>query len=181
MKTILLFCLGLLLLSCKGTPEKKASFPLYQQRIAAECGPACLKMISDFYGGDYNLETLNVLCKMDMDKGTSLGSIFEASETIGLHSLAVSTDAETLYKEVPYPALLHWDGNHFVVIYDVSKDSVWLADPAIGYVTLTKEEFLPHWIPEGSREGFALLFETTEAFFDPNVKEKILKESRQKK
>jgi ATP-binding cassette subfamily B protein len=105
---------------------------------------------------------------MDND-GTSLGDISEAAEIIGLHTLAVKIDYDTMLNEVPYPAMLHWNKNHFVVIYKMEKNKIWIADPAKGYVTYTKEEFLPHWInndiDDELKEGYALLLETTDSFF----------------
>lgn len=174
MKIIKLLCFLVLFSSCEGFKTQEKPFPLQMQATPQECGPACLKMISDFFGSEYTFETIALLCKMDEIEGTSLGAVSEAAEIIGLHTLAVSIDYQTLLDEVPYPAILHWNNNHFVVIYKMTKDKIWIADPAKGYVEYTKEEFLPHWIHEHEdeklKEGYALLLETTDTFFDPRTK-----------
>jgi len=184
MKIIKPLCILLLFSSCEGFKTTEKPFPLYLQIIPQECGPACLKMISDFHGSDYTFKTLALLSKMDEYEGTSLGDVSEAAKIIGLHTLAVKVDYETLLNEVPYPAILHWNKNHFLVIYKMDKDSIWLADPAKGYVTYTKEEFLPHWIHKDAddelEEGYALLLETTDSFFDPRTKIKAHIQSKLK-
>lgn len=182
MKIIKLLCFLVLFSSCEGFKTKQKPFPLQMQATPQECGPACLKMISDFFGSEYTFETIALLCKMNEIEGTSLGDVANAAEIIGLHTLAVSIDYQTLLDEVPYPAILHWDNHHFVVIYKMTKDKIWIADPAKGYVAYTKEEFLPHWIhaheDEELKEGYALLLETTDTFFDPRTKIKAHIKSR---
>ena len=180
--TLKLLCALLLFSACKTAQKEEPEFPLYLQKTASECGPACLKMISDFFGSDYSFETLALISQMKPYEGTSMGNIADAAELIGLNNLAVKIDYQTLLDEVPYPAMLHWDGHHFVVVYNMDKDSIWIADPAKGYTTYTKKEFLPHWIVKDAtsnfEEGYALLMETTEAFFDAKTKIKVHTQSR---
>ena len=72
MKYLMSFlCLALLLVACEGFEKPEKPFPLYLQKGAVECGPACLKMVSDYYGSEYSLETLALICKMDDFEGTS--------------------------------------------------------------------------------------------------------------
>ncbi|EDP97144.1 cysteine peptidase family C39 domain-containing protein [Kordia algicida OT-1] len=176
------FCLALLFAACERFEKPAKPFPLYFQKTPSECGPACLKMVSDHYGGDYTFETLALISQMKRYEGTSMGQISEAASMLGLYNLAVKIDYQTLLEEVPYPAMLHWDGHHFLVVYKMDKDSVWLADPARGYVSYTKEEFLPHWLAKDTlnplQEGYALLFEPTDSFFDPRTKIKVQIQSR---
>ncbi|MEM6684665.1 MAG: cysteine peptidase family C39 domain-containing protein [Bacteroidota bacterium] len=180
-----LVCFLLLLVSCGKTVKEAKPFPLYLQKTPGECGPACLKMMSDFFGSDYSFETLALISEMHPYTGTSMGDIADAASMIGLHNIAVKIDYQTLLDEVPYPAMLHWDGHHFLVVYKMDKDSVWLADPAKGYVTYSKEEFTPHWIVKDTlstlKEGYALLVEPTDTFFNPQTKIKVQLESRLQK
>jgi len=169
------------------TGEEKVSeepFPIILQKSQMECGPTCLQMISKHYGVDYEIETLNKLSNLRAE-GTSMGDISEAGELIGLHNLAVSINYETLLNEVPYPAMLHWRSRHFIVVYNMSKDSVWVADPAFGLAAYSKEEFIPAWtdssLDKEKDEGFALIFETTEAFYDSSTKKKAIKTAEGKK
>ena len=77
--------------------------------------------------------------------------------------------------------MAHWRSRHFVVVYNVSKDSVWVADPAHGLVTYTKEEFIPAWTDSSpdkeKEEGYLLLFETTERFYKVDTKKKALEKA----
>jgi ATP-binding cassette subfamily B protein len=159
-------------------------FPVILQKSQMECGPTCLQMVSKHYGETYEIETLNKLCKLS-EQGTSMGNIAEAAELIGLHTLAVSLDYDTLLNEVPYPTMAHWRNRHFVIVYDVSKDSVWVADPAVGLVTYSKEEFIPAWtksnLDKEEEDGYLLLFETTEAFYDANTKKNAIAKANHKK
>lgn len=182
MKTIKLLYLILLFSSCEGFRVQHTSFPLQMQESTVECGPACLKMISDFHGVAYSLETLALLSKMDEHEGTSLGNISEAAKLIGLYNLAVKINYEELLTKAPYPAILHWDDNHFVVIYKMTEAKIWIADPARGYMEYTKEEFLQHWVKKDTietlEEGYALILETTDSFFHPKTKINAQTQSR---
>ena len=84
--------------------------------------------------------------------------------------------------EVPLPCILHWNQNHFVVLYKVKKGkNFYVADPGKGLVVYTLEEFKQHWIStnsNGEDKGIAMFLETTPAFFtykmqgEENIKEK---------
>ncbi|MFK7750895.1 MAG: cysteine peptidase family C39 domain-containing protein, partial [Kordia sp.] len=157
------------------TPMPEEPFPIIIQKSQMECGPTCLQMISKYYGVDYEIETLNKLSNLRAE-GTSMGDIADTAELIGLKTLAVLIDYEMLLNDAPYPAMLHWKSRHFVIAYKVSKDSIWIADPANGLLTYAKEEFIPAWTdsnPDKEKgEGYVLVFETTEAFYDENIKKK---------
>ena len=60
----------------------------------------------------------------------SFGGIAEAAENIGLESLAVSVDFATLKGEVPLPCIAYWRQRHFIVVYEITKETVYVADPA---------------------------------------------------
>ena len=59
---------------------------------------------------------------------------------------------------MPLPAIIHWEGNHWSVLYDVSDTHAWIVDPASGYSKITHAELLANW------SGYAALFDYTEAF-----------------
>ncbi|WP_298507357.1 cysteine peptidase family C39 domain-containing protein [uncultured Kordia sp.] len=174
------------MLFSSGEEEKVAetSFPVTLQTSAMECGPRCLQMISAYHGERYNINTLNKLCNLS-EEGTSMGYIADAGELIGLHTLAVSVDYDTLLNEVPYPAMAHWRSRHFIVVYDVSKDSVWAADPAFGLVSYPKEQFIPAWTDSSpdkeTGEGYLLLFEPTEKFYKQSTKQEAIRKANLKK
>lgn len=143
-------------------------FPFYQQLDAMDCGATCLRMIARHYGRYYSLEQLRELTYMGK-QGVSLLGISDAAEYIGLQSLAVKTTFDRLIRDVPLPCIAHWNEDHFVVIYRVSKKYVWIADPAVGKFKLTKEEFLENWASDTEEDeevGVLLLLEPMPEFFE---------------
>ena len=143
-----------------------------KQRDAMDCGPACLAMVAGYYGLHPDRDRLRVLC--DLGKGgVSLLGISKAAEAIGFKTVGGRLPFETLAIEAPLPAIVHWNQNHFVVVYKIKKHrkghyTVYVADPGRGLVTYTKEEFCGHWIStktNGEEKGIALLLEPTEQFY----------------
>jgi ATP-binding cassette subfamily B protein len=144
-----------------------ASFPFYKQLDAMDCGPSCLRMIAKFYGKSYSLQTLREKSYLSRD-GVSMMGISEAAESIGFRTMGVSLTPEKLFSSAPLPLVVHWKQNHFVVVYKVARDTVFVADPAFGLVKYTKAEFLKNWISvqrDGEKKGLALLVETTPDFY----------------
>ena len=137
-----------------------------------DCGPSCLAMIVKYYGKDVSIEQLRKICSLGKD-GVSLLGISKAAETIGLKTIGGRLSLNTLAHEIPLPCIVHWNQNHFVVVYKIKKHNkekytVYVADPGKGHVTYTKEEFCEHWIStknNGEEKGIALLLEPTEQFY----------------
>ena len=101
-------------------------------------------------------------------RGVSLLGISDASEGMGMRSMGVSIGFDKLAEEVNFPCIVHWKQNHFVVVYKIKKDKVYIADPAFGLVTYSKEEFLKEWIStkkEGENRGICLILEPTPDFY----------------
>ncbi|MFH1295782.1 MAG: peptidase domain-containing ABC transporter [Bacteroidota bacterium] len=146
-------------------------FPFSRQLDSMDCGPACLQMVARFHGKNYSLSTLRDLCHITRDGVTMLG-ISDAAEATGYHTLGVKISFGELLAEAPLPCILHWQQNHFVVLYRVKekhgKKKLFIADPAIGRVKYSEEEFLKRWLsevkPEEEQKGICLLLEPTEAF-----------------
>ena len=145
------------------------------QQDAMDCGPSCLAMIVKYYGKDVSIEQLRKICSLGKD-GVSLLGISKAAETIGLKTIGGRLSLNTLAHEIPLPCIVHWNQNHFVVVYKIKKHNkekytVYVADPGKGHVTYTKEEFCEHWIStknNGEEKGIALLLEPTEQFYAQN-------------
>lgn len=145
-------------------------FPIYQQLDGMDCGPTCLRMIAAHYGRAYSREYLRELCSIGR-AGVSLLGISEAAERIGMRSLAVDLSFKALRDEVPLPCIAHWEQNHFVVVHKITRDHVWVADPARGSMKYSHAEFLQGWLPQVKQpdensKGILLLLETTQAFFE---------------
>ncbi|QOW10124.1 peptidase domain-containing ABC transporter [Kaistella flava (ex Peng et al. 2021)] len=147
----------------------KKNFPFYKQPDAKDCGPTCLRIISKFYGKTIPLQQIRNLSETTRE-GSSLLGLSEAAENLGFRSLGVQVDFNTLQEEVPLPCVVHWNKQHFVVVYKIDKSGkVYISDPSYGLITYTKVEFIKHWIGENAdettEEGIALLLETTPAFY----------------
>ena len=144
-----------------------ASFPFYKQLDAMDCGPSCVRMIAKFYGKTYSLQTLREKSYLSRD-GVSMMGISEAAESVGFRTMGVSLTPEKLFSTAPLPLVVHWKQNHFVIVYKVTKDTVYVADPAFGLVKYTRAEFLKNWISvqqDGEKKGLALLLETSPDFY----------------
>lgn len=133
-----------------------------------DCGPTCLRMIAKHYGKSYTLQSLREKSSITRE-GVSLLGLNDASEKIGFRALGVQISFEQLEEEAPLPCIVHWKQNHFVVVYQIKKNKVFIADPGHGLITYSKNEFLSNWLSaskNGTREGIALLLEPTPAFYD---------------
>ncbi len=146
-------------------------YPFYQQLDAMDCGPTCLKMVAKFHGKLFTLDYLRVHCYITR-LGVSLIGISTAAEHIGLKTLGVKLSLQELVEQAPLPAILHWNQNHFVVLYDVStklfsNERIFiLGDPAMGIVKISESAFRKGWLGDKFTTGVALLIETTPAFYD---------------
>ena len=166
--------------------HKKERF-FQKQHDAMDCGPSCLAMIAKHYGLQPNIEKIRRSCALNKE-GVSLLGISKAAESIGFKTIGGRLTFNTLAKEVPHPCIVHWNQNHFVVVYKVKKHSkgkyiVYVADPAKGLVTYTKEEFCEHWISTKTNDeekGIALLLEPTELFYTQKETERLPSQRRLK-
>lgn len=143
------------------------SFRCYIQYNIMDCGPTCLRMIAAFYGKFYSLETLRRKSFLGRE-GVSMLGISEAAENIGLRNIAVKIDYNILLEEALLPCIVYWKQQHFVVIYKISANNVWVADPSVGKIKYSKTEFCNCWLDlgeAGSKKGIALLLEPMPEFY----------------
>lgn len=146
--------------------KPRFTFPVYRQMDSMDCGPTCLRMVAKFHGRSYSLQHLRDRCHLGK-QGVSLLGIAYAAESLGMRTVSAKTTWAALEREAPMPCIVHWNQNHFVVVQRVKGDRVWLADPAEGAITVTRDEFLRGWasITEGGEQlGVVLLLEPTPAF-----------------
>lgn len=151
-----------------------SAFPFYQQLDAMDCGPTCLRMISKHYGKHFTLQSLRNKSYLARD-GVSMLGIADAAESIGLKTIGAKLSWAKLSKEAPFPLIAHWKQNHFIVVYKIRRNKVFIADPKIGLTTLSKEEFLKGWIStatEGEDKGTVLLLQPTPEFYDQDEEKK---------
>lgn len=148
---------------------KKITF--IRQRDAKDCGPTCLAMVAKCFGRSLDLKYIREITALSKE-GVSLLGISKAAETIGLKSIGGRISFDTLVNEAPLPCIVHWEQNHFVVVYQVKKNRkgqwrVHVADPAKGLLDYTKQEFCASWVSTktyGEEKGVVLLLEPTSFF-----------------
>lgn len=144
------------------------SFPFTRQLDAKDCGPACLRMISAHYGRQYTLQTLRDKAYISR-QGVSLAGISGAAESIGFRTIGVRITWEQLKEQAALPCIVHWEQRHFIVLYRMTRRRVFVADPAIGKLSLSHEEFRKGWastVVEGEPQGVCLLLEPTPSFYE---------------
>ncbi|MDY0153978.1 MAG: cysteine peptidase family C39 domain-containing protein, partial [Prevotella sp.] len=155
-------------------------FPIIYQNDSMQCGIACLQMVSKYFGREYSLHFLSDIC-FATSEGVSMLGISEAANEIGLHSVCAKATAEEL-SEVSLPCILHWNQNHFVVLYKVKRGKkFYIADPGKGLITYNIDEFKSHWIStrsNGEEKGVAMFLQTTPLFYTCN---KDVSENKQKR
>ncbi|MDP4202022.1 MAG: peptidase domain-containing ABC transporter [Bacteroidota bacterium] len=146
-------------------------FPFDQQYDSMDCGPACLKMVAAYYGKSFTLDRFRQRCNISRE-GVSLLGISKAAEEVGFRSLGGKFTFEQLAEKAPLPCIIHWQQNHFVIVYRIKKRrgkiTVYVADPGKGLLTYTEQEFCDGWISTRSRgeeKGVALLLEPTALFY----------------
>lgn len=156
-------------------------FPFYKQPDAKDCGPTCLRIIAKHYNKSIPLQQIRTLSETTRE-GSGLLGLSNAAENLGFRTLGVKIDFDTLVSEAPLPCIVHWNKNHYIVVYEVDKsDKVYVSDPSYGLITYTKEEFIQHWIGENAtektEEGIALILETSPSFYKNEFDEEEKKTS----
>lgn len=151
-----------------------------KQHDSMQCGIACLQMICSHFGREYSLDSLSRICFATAE-GVSLLGINEAAKILGLETLCARVSPEEL-SEVPLPCILHWNQNHFVVLYKIKNGKkFYVADPGKGKISYTLEEFKKHWIctqSQGEEKGVAMFFEATPNFLSYQMEQESYKETR---
>ncbi|MCK9449848.1 MAG: peptidase domain-containing ABC transporter [Bacteroidales bacterium] len=145
-----------------------------KQLDSMDCGPACLSMIAKHYGKEYSIDSLRKSCHISKE-GVSLLGISEAAEQIGFKTIGGRITFDKLEKEAPLPCIVHWNQEHFVIVYKIKQKNifrkqtkVYISDPARAHINYTEEEFKKHWISTksgGEDKGIVLLLEPTQEFY----------------
>jgi ATP-binding cassette, subfamily B, bacterial len=142
-------------------------FRHFSQLEMTDCGAACLQMILAYYGKNYSLQEVREKCNITRT-GVTLKDISNGAKELGLNSLTGKVSLVQL-AEMPMPCILHWNQEHFVVLYDIRKrkeDTIFsIADPGFGKINLKSAEFEQQW-KNSDLEGVGMFFETNEHFLD---------------
>lgn len=140
---------------------------IFSQLDEMDCGPSCLAMITNYYGKSYSISYLRERCYLTRE-GVSLLNISDVANEIGFKTVSLASTIEIFEEKSNLPCILHWEDNHFVVLYKVRKGfgakKYYIADPAYGRIVIQEAQFKEHWI-KSSAEGVALFLEPTEEFY----------------
>lgn len=147
-------------------------FTFYKQYDSMQCGIACLQMICSYYGKNYSQKSLSNYCHATTE-GVSLLTISKAAEKLGLLTFSCKSTIRQL-SEISLPCILHWNQNHFVVLYKIKNGKkFYIADPGYGLITYSFEEFSKYWIGgvvlEEEKKGVAMYFKPTEQFENDDI------------
>jgi ATP-binding cassette, subfamily B, bacterial HlyB/CyaB len=128
-------------------------YPFYAQQSASDCSAACVVMVGQYWGKDFNINRLRDLAHVSRD-GASLKGLANATEKLGFNSRPVKASLDRLVSQ-KLPLIAHWKGNHYIVVFEITPEHVTVCDPAIGQRKLTHAEFIEGWT------GYCLLVEPT--------------------
>ncbi|MDD5014897.1 peptidase domain-containing ABC transporter [Pedobacter psychrotolerans] len=144
-------------------------FKFVPQHDQMDCGPAALSMISQYYGKNYTLQFLRDKSYITRE-GVSIAGISHAAKDIGLDPFIIQLTPELLAADKDFPCILHWNQNHFVVLYEIKKSLISnnlkfkIADPGHGKITLDEVTFRKHWI-SADNCGIAMFLKPTKDFY----------------
>ncbi|WP_160069138.1 peptidase domain-containing ABC transporter [Sphingobacterium bovisgrunnientis] len=148
-------------------------FPHYRQMDQMDCGATCLRIVFKYYGQLISIHKIRKLCQTTKN-GVNLLGISEAAEKLGFRTYGVRLSLDQL-KEVELPCILHWDQNHFVVLYKITKGKYYISDPATGLITYTEKEFSKNWFSTRElHEGLSLILSPGPDFYQIDEEEPSL-------
>ncbi|MDF1559238.1 MAG: peptidase domain-containing ABC transporter [Bacteroidales bacterium] len=136
-------------------------YPFVRQHDAMDCGPACIGMIARWHGKRISLESIRQRAWITRE-GVSLLGLRSAAVSLGFKAEGMQIPFSVLAGKISLPCIVHWQQNHFIVVNRISGKKVWVSDPAIGRMSMSREEFLRGWSVSqkgGEPAGTVLLLE----------------------
>ena len=121
----------------------RAHFPYVRQLDEMDCGAACLAMVCRHFGREVAPAHIRMAVGTGAD-GTSLRGIQRGGEHVGLEVRVVKASKDRV-DQLPLPAIIHWGGNHWVVLYRVEGDRIEIADPARRLRRIARDELAEKW------------------------------------
>lgn len=139
-----------------------------------DCGATCLRIIFKYYGKLVSIHKIRKLCQTNKT-GVNLLGISEAAEKLGFRTYGVRLSLEQL-KEVELPCILHWNQNHFVVLYKIRQGKYFISDPASGLLSYDEKEFSKNWFSTKElHAGLSLVLSPGPDFYQIDEEEPELK------
>ncbi len=142
--------------AAKLPPPRSRGFPHVYQVDEMDCGAAALAIVCRYFGRKVSLTRIRQAVHSGVE-GTSLLGIARGAQELGLASLTAKVSKSRL-EQMPLPAIVHWEGNHWMVLYEVGDDRVRVSDPARGKRRFSRDEFEQKW------SGYAAFFAPTDEF-----------------
>ena len=143
------------------------SFPFYKQLDSKDCGPTCLRMIAAFYGKRISSKYARMICGQ-YKNGSSLLSIKTGAEKLGLSAVGARLTKNRFLENANSPCIVQINKNHFVIVYLLTNNQVFVADPAIGLLQYSIDQFFKIWLShvnnDGNVSGVVMFFEPSTQF-----------------
>ncbi len=125
-------------------PQSKfKKFPNIRQQSQMDCGPTCLTIVCSYYGKRVGLNSIREILRVDRS-GTTMAGLIRGAKELGFNVVACKSIWNQLLGS-QMPAIVNWDGYHWVVVFKVYNDKIIVSDPAQGLVTYSKAKFEKHW------------------------------------
>lgn len=147
-------------------------FPRYLQPDEMACGATCLWMVAKYYDKTYPIKDLMQASGTNRS-GINMLGLSDAAEKIGFRTLGVKVTLRRLIDDAHLPCIAHWNQNHFVVIYKIKEDKIYISDPGHGLLVYSEAEFIKSWVSDGKDEGILLLLEPTPDFYTDKFEAKL--------
>ncbi|MDJ0897616.1 MAG: peptidase domain-containing ABC transporter [Xenococcus sp. MO_188.B8] len=121
-------------------------YSLVRQHSEEDCGAACLATVAKHYGRTFALSRVREAVGTGA-RGTTLLGLSRGADALGFHARQVRATAQVIDRlnEAPLPAIIHWKGNHWVVLYGKQRKKYVIADPGIGIRYLNRQELISGW------------------------------------
>ncbi|WP_088889245.1 peptidase domain-containing ABC transporter [Leptolyngbya ohadii] len=144
-------------------------YPIVQQHSEEDCGAACLATVAKYYGRTISIAHAREAVGTGT-RGTSLLGLNRGAENLGFNARHVKANAQLLDRlgEVPLPAVIHWKGYHWVVLYGQRGKKYIVADPGVGLRYLTRQELAAGW-----ENGIMLLLVPDESRFAEQMDDRL--------
>ena len=117
--------------------------PAVRQQSVMDCGAACLATVCRYYDKQVSLNQMRELTRVGR-AGASMLNILRAANELGFETIPVLSTIEHLTAS-HLPAIVNWNGYHWIVVYKITNEKVIVADPGDGLKKMPREEFIEGW------------------------------------
>ena len=145
-------------------------FPFFRQKKGYHSGLVCLQMISKYFGKRISYRKFKKISKtQELPDAISLDDIVDMAKNIDLQIGVIKTDIKELMTEAYLPAIIYLP-NHMVILYKITDEFIFLADPFYGFLKLKIYYFVSAWYGDSkNQKGIALLIRPS-AYSKGNIK-----------